>query len=146
MSTHLDYRTIPKSHSCTSRPRSNSPVCAGVISFTIRCVCSYCGKGFTQKSSLNRHIKIHKGIKPYACSFKCGQTFSTLSFARLVSLMHSNCKRHELQHTNQYPYICPYESCGRVFKSASALQYHKKTHTQDRSFICPVEGCMKSYC
>ena len=31
--------------------------------------CTYCPKGFVQRSDLDRHITTHTGEKPYACSF-----------------------------------------------------------------------------
>ena len=42
--------------------------------------CSICGKSFSQKSNLTRHLKQHAGIKPYVCSFNCGKSFSTASY------------------------------------------------------------------
>ena len=110
-----------------------------------RHICSICGKEFSQKSSLNRHMKLHKGIKPFSCSFKCGKVFSTLSYVNYRLIRFRNCKRHELQHSNQTPFVCPIPGCLRSFKSASALDYHKKTHIGEKSFVCPVEGCQRSY-
>lgn len=56
-----------------------------------------------------------------------------------------NCRRHELQHSNNKPFVCDVEDCFRSFKSASALQYHKKTHIGERNYVCTYHDCKKAY-
>ena len=38
--------------------------------------CAICGKGFDFPSHMERHNRIHSGIKPFACKF-CGRRFAT---------------------------------------------------------------------
>lgn len=38
-------------------------------------VCNTCGKVFSEASSLRRHMRIHKGVKPYVCQL-CGKAFT----------------------------------------------------------------------
>ena len=38
--------------------------------------CAICGKGFHFPSHMERHNRIHSGIKPFACKF-CGRRFAT---------------------------------------------------------------------
>lgn len=38
-------------------------------------VCNTCGKVFSEASSLRRHMRIHKGVKPYVCHL-CGKAFT----------------------------------------------------------------------
>lgn len=38
-------------------------------------MCNTCGKVFSEASSLRRHMRIHKGVKPYVCHL-CGKAFT----------------------------------------------------------------------
>ncbi|OUM69315.1 hypothetical protein PIROE2DRAFT_30055, partial [Piromyces sp. E2] len=38
-------------------------------------VCSTCGAGFVRKHDLNRHEKVHTGVKNYKCPY-CDRAFS----------------------------------------------------------------------
>lgn len=40
----------------------------------LRPICNICGNLFSEMSSLRRHMRIHKGIKPYQCQL-CGRCF-----------------------------------------------------------------------
>ncbi|XP_020349946.1 ras-responsive element-binding protein 1 isoform X1 [Oncorhynchus kisutch] len=50
--------------------------------------CSICGKALSSASSLDRHMLVHSGERPYKCSF-CGQTFTT------NGNMHRHMKIHD---------------------------------------------------
>jgi len=50
--------------------------------------CARCGKSFSRLSLLNRHMKLHSGIKPFACTV-CGWRF----------LQRYNLKKHMMTHS-----------------------------------------------
>ena len=63
-----------------------------------------CEKAFIQSSSLQRHMRVHTGDKPYKCSM-CNKSFRTSSSLQL----------HKRQvHSNSRPYDCPY--CGSCLR------------------------------
>ncbi|CAH8443449.1 unnamed protein product [Heterobilharzia americana] len=75
--------------------------------------CSTCKKTFTKNSSLLRHERTHKRLKPFVCRF-CGVGF-TQSFS-LTS--------HELIHTGGKPYQCT--QCSARFRQSCNLKRHVK--------------------
>ncbi|XP_072264169.1 myoneurin isoform X2 [Pyxicephalus adspersus] len=92
--------------------------------------CSICRKVFSEGSSLRRHMRIHKGVKPYVCHL-CGKAFTQCN----------QLKTHVRTHTGEKPYICGV--CGKSFISSGELNKHFRSHTGERPFVCEV--CGNSY-
>ena len=84
--------------------------------------CEFCGKIFTLRSTLKRHMRVHTGEPPYVppvkehhCEF-CGRIFT----------LRSTLKRHIRVHTGEKPYTC--EHCGRAFSLKFNLTAHYMVH------------------
>jgi uncharacterized C2H2 Zn-finger protein len=96
----------------------------GLFSYMKPFVCPFtnCGKKYSQKSSLNAHIRSHTGDKPFICP-DCGKSFS-----RKPSM-----KRHRLAHSGEKPFNC--EMCSKSFSRKDVLYSHMK-----RAHCLQIEG------
>uniref|UniRef100_A0A8C2X2J3 C2H2-type domain-containing protein n=1 Tax=Cyclopterus lumpus TaxID=8103 RepID=A0A8C2X2J3_CYCLU len=85
--------------------------------------CSYCGKSFSLKGNLNRHIRDHTGERPFPCT-GCDKTFK--DSGSLTA--HMRC------HTGEQPYSCLF--CGKNFSGRGNMTRHMRIHTGEKPFTC----------
>ncbi|KAG5843961.1 hypothetical protein ANANG_G00156440 [Anguilla anguilla] len=78
--------------------------------------CSICGKKFTQRGTMTRHMRSHLGLKPFACD-ACG-----MRFTRQYRLT-----EHMRIHSGEKPYEC--QVCGGKFAQQRNLISHMKMHS-----------------
>ncbi|KAM3913732.1 uncharacterized protein RB166_018926 [Leptodactylus fuscus] len=94
--------------------------------------CPECGKNFRYKWHLNKHLRIHRGDKPYAC-YECGLCFKEKF----------NLANHLKIHTGEKPFLC--SQCGKRFSTKSNLLEHLRVHTGEKPFPCSECGkCFKN--
>ena len=72
------------------------------------CYFQDCIKGFTTKSDLTKHVRIHTQDRPFQCKeMDCSQAF----------LASHHLKAHLRTHSREKPYSCNENGCDRVFAS-----------------------------
>lgn len=108
-----------------------------LITLHLQCPHEGCGKCFTTAYNLKTHIKAHFRTDSHACRYDgCDKTFPTAH----------KLKVHERRHqTENKPYRCETEGCGKVFSAHGTLASHRKTHSGDRPYPCPAVGCGKRF-
>ncbi|XP_044267050.1 gastrula zinc finger protein XlCGF7.1-like [Tribolium madens] len=77
-------------------------------------LCTICGKSFPFSNGVQRHMRIHLGIKNFECTW-CNRRFTQSTHLQV----------HMRTHTGEKPYIC--DTCGEKFSLKSCLLKHKNT-------------------
>jgi KRAB domain-containing zinc finger protein len=93
--------------------------------------CSECGMAFALSCTLKSHMQTHTGDKPrYSCQ-DCSKSFSQPYFL----------EQHMLTHTDENPNTCL--ECNKSFSSTKSWKEHMKIHTGDFPFHC--SECPKKF-
>ncbi|XP_054626353.1 zinc finger protein 2-like isoform X2 [Dunckerocampus dactyliophorus] len=93
--------------------------------------CPHCDKTFHYRRSLKRHMRLHTGENPSACSV-CKRRFSW-----------GYLKIHMRRHTGEKPFTC--SICHKSFCQRSTLIRHMRIHTGEKVLSCSVCGERFSY-
>lgn len=118
--------------------------------------CNLCGKVFSRRDNLERHLSNHQGEKLFICNF-CGKSFLRKSYLKLHHRIHSGERpfqcgvcgrsftrddhllRHQRSHQGYKPYTC--DVCGKALSRRDHLAVHRRIHTGERPFRCDLCNC-----
>ena len=87
--------------------------------------CQVCDRSYSNKRSLNQHMKIHDESKAFKCDI-CMKIFPSKSKLEL------HCRTH----TGEKPFAC--RICDKKFAREDYLVKHQSTHSDVRSFTCSI--------
>ncbi|CAG4959122.1 unnamed protein product [Colias eurytheme] len=84
-------------------------------------ICETCGRVFTRKDYLHKHMNTHTGVKQYACTY-CDFRANQKTALTI----------HIRKHTGERPYSC--DVCPQKCTSSSNLRVHKQKHLGVKQF------------
>ena len=87
--------------------------------------CQVCHRKYSNKHSLNQHMKVHDESKSFKCDV-CLKVFPSKS----------ELKRHYRTHTGEKPFAC--KVCDKKFAHKRNLVEHQATHSDVRNFKCSI--------
>uniref|UniRef100_A0A8C4PX32 C2H2-type domain-containing protein n=1 Tax=Eptatretus burgeri TaxID=7764 RepID=A0A8C4PX32_EPTBU len=94
--------------------------------------CTSCGKIFSAKSYLQRHMLVHSGARPHNCT-ACGKSFHRLD----------DLKQHKIIHSRESTHRCTV--CRKPFCTLCNLHIHIRSHTGERKRSHNCTSCSKAF-
>ena len=79
--------------------------------------CPDCNKAFSTRSSLDKHMYVHKSLD-YVCD-KCGKSYP----------FESRLNQHKITHRTVATHSCMFKNCGCSYKNTGDLNRHVNQHT-----------------
>ena len=104
---------------------------------TFVCSVKDCGKEFRYKFAYNKHYRRRHSAKTQ--TLRCEH-----SGCDYVAVDKDYLKSHLVSHSDDRPFTCNINDCGKTFKRKCALNVHQLTH-RSGLFQCTREGCQQTF-
>ncbi|XP_034409025.1 zinc finger protein 1035 isoform X2 [Cyclopterus lumpus] len=118
------FSTLPKPETLSStnteetKDNSKSTETTGSLALS----CKFCGRCFDTPQSLKKHVRSHKGEKPYLC-LECGKGFKK----RAYLIGHKSVHQRRIQCT----------VCRKILPTVGELIQHRSSHLKRGMLRCP---------
>ncbi|XP_050417509.2 zinc finger protein 235-like [Patella vulgata] len=126
----FDMKHKLKTHIFSETDKEHIKLHVGKNPVKVKRQCEICGKQYGDMRYLERHLKIHSGVKEFACELCDYKSYSN-----------EHLRKHMIRHTGIKKYICHH--CGKGFPRKGDLIKHFRSHTGIRAFHC--DQCPKSF-
>ena len=99
------------------------------------CIVNNCGKEFRYKYLYKRHLRRFHSHESLLCDhWGCDY----------VTADETDLKYHQIVHSDERPFTCYTDGCGKTFKTKNCLESHQKRHKKEL-LKCTLERCEQTF-